>query len=139
MGFLDDANLDDVQEPTAVPGDSEYKLMIVDVKTDPSTANGLPVNKNGDSYLLPRFEIVGEPAAKELTRYFGLPNAGMNDKQRNAAGWQLKQFLNAFDLDPNQLADPNDLVGAEGWAILGLEESDQWGEQNFVKKFIVPK
>jgi len=140
MGFLDDVMGDEeYTQPTAVPGGSEYKLRIVDVKTDPSHDDNLPRNKNGDAYLLPRFEIVGEPTAKEFTRYMGIPGNDMDAKKRNQAGYMIKLFLQAFDLDSASLADPSDLIGAEGWAILGLEETDEYGEQNFVKKFIAPK
>ena len=139
MGFLDSVNLDDVTEPTAVPGGSEYKVRIVDVKTDESNADGLPRNKNGQPYLLPRFEIPEEPTAKEFTAYLGLPTDDMDPKQKNGAGYKLKNFLATFDLDADALGDPSDMVGAEGWAILGLEDSPEWGEQNFVKKFITPK
>ena len=69
----------------------------------------------------------------------GLPGADADEKQRNNASFKIKLFLETFDLDPKSLDDPQDLIGAEGWAILGLEESDEYGEQNFVKKFIAPK
>ena len=135
MGFLD-IDFSDVQEPSAVPGDQEYKLRIVGVKTDEN--GNLPTNKNGQEYLLPRFEIVGEPTAKEFTRYIGMPDSSMDAKQLNNAKWALKSFFEAFDLDPNNVTIDG-MVGAEGWAILGLEETNEWGEQNFVKKFIAPK
>jgi len=141
MGFLDD-----VQEPFAVPGDQEYKIRLVDVRTGN--------NKSGNPYLLPVFEIPDEPTAKEFTKYLGLPHEGMSPKQLNSRGWTMKSFCHAMDIDVgmfedyvetfinNPEADPPDnsfMIGADGWAILGLEESDQWGEQNYVKKFVVPK
>ena len=51
----------------------------------------------------------------------------------------MKNFLATFDLDESSLNNPEDIKGAEGWAILGLEDSPEWGEQNYVKKFISPK
>jgi hypothetical protein len=33
----------------------------------------------------------------------------------------------------------DDWPGLEGWAILGMEKTDQYGEQNFVKKFVAPR
>ena len=139
MGFLDSVNLDDVTEPTAVPGGEEYKVRIVDVKVDSSNPTGLPHNKNGQPYLLPRFEIPEEPTAKEFTTYLGIPTDDMDPKAYNAAGFKLKNFLATFDLDASALSNPEDIKGAEGWAILGLEDSPEWGEQNYVKKFISPK
>jgi len=131
MGFLDNLNLDDVQAPNAVPGGAEYKIRIVDVKTDPSYPDGMPRNKNDEPYLLPRFQILDQPNnPKEFTKYVSLAPDSL---------WKLKTFLDAFDMDTSSLEQPTDMVGSEGWAILGHEESDEWGEQNFVKKFIIPK
>ena len=130
MSFLD-MDFSDVQEPTAVAGDSEYKIRVVDVRQD--------TDKNGNPYLLPRFEVPDEPAAKEFTKFFRLPHEGLDAKQMNSAKYQLKVFFDAFDIDPASLQQPEDLIGAEGWAILGLEETEQWGDQNYIKKFIVPK
>jgi hypothetical protein len=63
----------------------------------------------------------------------------MDAGKANSARYGMQLFLDTFGLDASSLANPSDMVGAEGWAILGLEESDQWGEQNFIKKLIAPK
>jgi hypothetical protein len=130
MGFLD-FDVNDVTEPTAVPADQEYKLRIVDVTQS--------TDKNGNPYLLPRFEVVGEPAAKDFTRFLRLPHGGQTAKQLNQTKWALKTFFDAFGVSPESLEAPEDMIGSEGWAILGAEETPEWGEQNFIKKFIVGK
>ena len=130
MGFLD-FDINDAVEPTAVAGDQEYKIRIVDCRKD--------YDKNDKPYLLPRFEIPGEPTAKDFTRFLRLPHAGQSPKEMNNTKWTLKNFGECFDVDLSQLNDPTELIGAEGWAILGLEESDQWGQQNTVKKFLAGK
>jgi hypothetical protein len=33
----------------------------------------------------------------------------------------------------------DDLVGLEGWIILGVKKSDEYGDQNTVKKYVAPK
>jgi len=129
MGFLD-INLDDAVEPTAVPGDQEYKLRITDMRE----AN----DKNGQPYILPRFEIIGEPTTKEFTKFLRLPNDEQNEKQKNSTKWGLKVFFDTFDIN-SSTANTNEMIGQEGWAILGQEETEEWGEQNFVKKFVVGK
>ena len=128
MGFLDDVNLDDAVEPTAVPGDTEYKLRITDAKED--------TDKNGNPYLLPRFEAVDHPAAKEFTKFLRLPHPDQSDKEKNNTLWALKLFSEAFDFSFNSL-DLESIIGNEGWAILGVEETDEYGEQNFIKKFVI--
>lgn len=130
MGFLD-FDVNDATEPTAVPADQEYKLRIVDV--DRST------DKNGNPYLLPRFEVVGESTAKDFTKFLRLPHEGQTPKQLNQTKWALKTFFDTFGVDTKTLEDPTDMIGSEGWAILGAEETPEWGEQNYVKKFVTGK
>jgi len=109
MGFLD-YDLNDAVEPTAVPGDQEYKLRI--------TSCTQSLDKNNKPYLLPRFEIVGEPTAKEFTKFLRLPHDALDDKQLNNTKWMLKLFFEAFEVDPSSVDSPDALIGHEGWAIL---------------------
>lgn len=125
MSFLD-MDFSDVVEPHAVEPDKEYKIRIVDVRED--------TDKNGNPYIMPRLEVVDEPGAKDFTYFMGLPRDDMDAKRKNAAKYRIKTFVEAFDVDPKM--DTQDWVGAEAWAILGKEENDQFGEQNFVKKFV---
>ena len=125
MAILD-LDFSDVVEPRTVEADKEYKLRITDVKEG--------TNKNGEPYLMPRFEILDEVGAKDFTKYLGLPSASMDAKKMNNTKYGLKLFLEAFGLPA--ASEPSDWVGAEGWAILGVEENDQYGAQNFVKKFV---
>ena len=107
MGFLDSLNLNDASEPTAVPGGAEYKLRIVDVKTDPGYPDGMPRNKNDEPYLLPRLQILDQPGnPKEFTKYISLAPDAL---------WKMNQFLKAFDMDADSLDQPADMIGSEGW------------------------
>jgi hypothetical protein len=59
----------------------------------------------------------------------------MDAKRTNSAKYKLKTFMDAFGISYN--SNPaTDWAGSEGWAILGVEETDAWGEQNFVRKFV---
>jgi len=131
MSSLLDIDVDDAQEPKVVPADEEYELRIIDAKTD--------TNKDGNPYLLPRFEVVGEPLAKDFTKYLGLPHEEMDAKQLNRAKWALKNYLECFGLPTAGQLVVGDMVGSTGWGILGVEDNEQYGEQNYVKKFIVKK
>ena len=130
MSFLD-IDVSDAQESKAVPGDEEYSLRIVELRQAD--------DKNGNPYILPRFEIPSETLAKTFTKFLRLPNKNMDAKQLNSCKWSLKLFFEAFGIPLVGERDWADYVGNEGWAILGLEESDEWGEQNFVRKFIAGK
>jgi len=138
MSFLEDMNLNDVVEPTTVPAGEEYQIRVIDMKTD---ENGdLPINKNGNRYLMPMFEIPGEVGAKNFNHYIGLPNEDMDAKAANEAKYRLQQFLKCFGFDPSSPPDdPEDLVGAEGYAILGIKEDPNYGDQNTIKRFIIER
>lgn len=124
MAFLD-MNFDDVVEPTVAPADAEYELRILDVKEGN--------DKNGNPYLMPRFEVIDVVGAKDFSYFLGLPNDSMDAKRLNACKWRLKTFMDAFKIEYS--SDPQDWVGQTGWAILGVEETDQYGEQNYIKRF----
>ena len=131
MSSLLDIDVGDAQEPKVVPADEEYELRIIDAKTD--------INTSGNPYLLPRLEIVGEPLAKDFTKYIGLPHEEMDAKQLNRAKWALKNYLECFGLPTSGQLVVDDMVGSTGWGILGVEDNEQYGEQNYVKKFIVKR
>lgn len=125
MAFLD-MNFDDVIEPKVAAADCEYKLRILDVKEG--------MDKNGHAYLMPRFEVLDEVGVKDFSYYLGLPYEGMDAKKLNSAKYKIKCFMDAFGIE--YASDPADWVGVEGWAILGVQEDAQYGEQNYIKKFV---
>ncbi len=127
MGMIK-IDVDNVQEPYVMPADSECELRIIDVREG--------TNKNGQPYIMPRLEVVGEVAAKEFSYYLGIPTSDMTDKQRNAAAFKYVNFCAAFEIDAAAENNPEDFIGLEGVAILGMEESPEYGEQNFVRRFI---
>jgi len=133
MAMIDptDMGLEDSQEPYAVEGGEEHKLRIVEVKEG--------TDKNNLAYLMPRLEIEGEPFAKDFTHFLHIPSKDMNDKQLNRVRYNYKAFCECFGIDMSRPHDPKDeWPGHTGFAILGLAENEQYGEQNFVKKLITP-
>jgi len=118
-------------EPKAYPGGKEYKIRLLDVTKD--------TNKNDEAYILPRFEISGKPDSKDFTHYMGLPHSGMNEKQANSAKFRIMQFYGCFGIPTKGKINLEDYKGKEGWAILGYKEDDEYGPQNFVRKFLEKK
>ncbi len=118
----------DVVDPYVMDADAEVELRIIDV----SQAN----DKNGNPYIMPRFEVVGEIAAKEFSYYLGLTTEAMTPKQKNASASKYRAFCTAFEIDHSEEQEPEDWIGLEGVAIVGVSESDQYGEQNYVKRFV---
>lgn len=121
----------DAPEPKAVPADEEYKLRIINIRQD--------LDKNQAPYLLPRFDLDGQPLSKDFTKFIGLPHSELDEKAMVRARSNLRIFLECFGLPTSGQIDTEDMVGKTGWAILGIEETEQYGEQNYVKKFIAPK
>lgn len=125
--------LDEGQEPTAVDAGQEYKLIITGVQEG--------TDKNGLDYLMPSLEIVGEPYSKDFTYFLHVPDKeNMGAKKLNQARFNYSSFCKTFGIDLSRPFDPkDDWPGHEGWAILGAKNSEEYGEQNFVKKLLAPK
>jgi len=121
----------DAPEPKTVPADTEYKLRIIDCRQE--------LDKNEEPYILPRFEVVDEPLAKDFTKFLRLPHEGLDEKGKVRARSALRIFLEAFSLPTSGQIDLEDMKGKTGWGILGIEDNEQYGEQNYVKKFVQPK
>jgi len=130
MNDLLDVNFDDVVEPRTVDPDDEYELRITSV-TQADDRNGAP-------YILPRFEVVSDPYAKEFSQFIRIPYADQTPKECNQSKYKLLTFLKTFGIDASRpVSFEDDLIGATGWAILGVKDDDYLGEEvNVIKKFI---
>ena len=125
-------SLDDAQEPYALKDGSEVTLRIIDVRHDKRT--------DSSEYYTIRMEVPSEPFSKEITAWLNIPSRNLDAKRLNDAQHKMKAFMQCFSIDISALTDPlEDWPGQEGWAILSLSKSDQYGEQNRVAKYIVPR
>ena len=139
MSFLD-IDTSDAVEPTCVPGDVEYKVRIIAYREKENEAGVLSevlINQNGEPYISPIFEIPSEPTSKDFNHYLPLPHNGQEKKAYERTKWRLEEFKQCFNIRAGNNA--RDTIGNEGYVILGLKEDPQYGEQNFIKKMIVPK
>jgi len=121
-------NVEDAQDPIAMAA-GEYKLRLIE-------CDGLRENAAGNDYVLPRFEVVGEPLAKDFTYYLPLPAEEYDEKRTAKVLAGIKNFCLCFGIDTNSF-DTDELQGLEGWAILGVSDDEQYGEQNYIKKFVI--
>ena len=130
---LGEMNLDAGQEPKAVEAGQEVKVTIISCKKD--------LDKNEHKYIQPRFEIEEAPLSKDFTYFLHIPDgAWMTPKQLNASLWGMKNFLTCFGIDSSsRISFEDDLPGHSGWVIVGKSESEEYGEQNFIKKFITKR
>jgi len=130
MSFLD-IDLNDVRKPEAVPANEEYQIRLLGITSGE--------DKNGYPYILPRFDIPSQPTSKDFTKFLYLPREDASEKELNNIKWNLKMFFDAFDIDYTQQINFDTVGGKTAWAILGLSENEQYGEQNYIKKFVTAK
>lgn len=129
---LTNQNIADTPEPVVMPADSEVKLRVIEAKyrEEEGKNNGLP-------FMMVRFEVVGEPLAKEVSKFFGMPDNRLEPKKNEGNKRAMKHFGEAFGVDFNRPFEDEDLVGLEGWVILGVDNTnEQYGEQNYIKRFV---
>lgn len=130
MSIMDysDAGLDDVHEETVVEAGEEYKLRIISFL--------FGEDKKGFSYMMPFFEVDGEPYCKEFGDFIRDPDKEkMTEKELNRSKARLGSFLNAFRIDPR--FDPDEEVGKEGWAILGIGKDQNGEDQNKINRYVI--
>ena len=128
--FLD-VDTTNAPEITIAEGGKEYNI---------TWLGGIIGNdKNGHPYFMPRFEIVGEPYKKDFTRYHALPYEGMPEKDHARALDELSKFKQCFGIDPSARIDVENDPPLTGWGILGAKEDAEFGEQNTLRKYIIPK
>lgn len=126
-GIKDD--IENAEEPKVLDAGEEVKLRIITVNVGE--------DKNNNPYFMPVFEVPDEPMAKEFSDFFSIPRKDMKEKDYKRALYKIKVFAQAFDIDLGRPIDyEDDLPGCEGWAILGVRKSDEYGEQNTIRKYI---
>ncbi|CAK0747665.1 DUF669 domain-containing protein [Azospirillaceae bacterium] len=125
MSLLD-LNVKDAVDLEAVV-EGEYMLRVV--------AAELQTSKKGNQMLMVRFEIVDAPTAKDINYYLLFPSEDDDAKRKNLRLLSFKNLYKALGVDSSGPVEVEELVGLEGSAFLGVEESDEYGEQNRIKKF----
>lgn len=127
--FLD-VDTSGAQEPVAVES-GEHQLRVI--------SGVVAKDKNNHPYFQPRFDVPAEPRAKDFTDFIRLPHSEMDEKALNRAKWRLESFKKCFGIEGSRIDLEQDLPGKMGWAILGVREDPEFGEQNTVRKYILPK
>ena len=140
MSLIDYSDMEqeilDAKEPTVLPKGTEVKVRIIQVRSGTS-------EKNDADYLMPMYEVQGEgmEMVKEVSDFMWvLDRDKLPAKDYARALDQFKKFAKCFGIDLSRPFDPDeDLIGLEGWVILGLRKSEEYGEQNTVSKYILPR
>ena len=126
---LSSMGIDDVPEVYIMPSGSEVEARVVSAmkKRD----------KNGTLFIMPFFDVPAEPDVAEFFKYIPLPTEGESEKENNNRKRTLKLFGECFSIDWSQGFEIEEIIGRTGWVLLGVSSSEEYGEQNTVKKFII--
>ena len=125
----------DAPEPKTLPRGSEVKARIINVRSGVS-------DKNGAQWYQPVFDVPSDPLVLEFNDFFWdlADRDKLDAKQATRSLRKFKLFAEAFDLDYSKPFDwEDDLIGLEGWVILGVKKSDEYGDQNTVSKYVTGK
>lgn len=139
MALIDYSDMQDdiqnAQEPTVLPKGSEVKVRIIQVRTGE--------DKNGKDYFMPVMEALGDgmEMVKEFSDFhYILDPEALTSKEFARSKNKFKLFAWCFGFDFSRPFDPeDDLVGLEGWVIVGISKSDEYGEQNTISKYVLPR
>lgn len=121
----------DVPEPITLARGSEVKARIINIREGVS-------DKNGAQWYSLVFDVPKEPLALEFNDFFWdlKDRDKLDEKSFIRAVRKFKTFAEAFGLDYSKPFDWEELIGLEGWVILGVRKTDEYGDQNTVSKYI---
>lgn len=121
-------NTKDVREPQPVAA-GEYVIRIIRAEVKPRS--------NGQGTMLAlTFDLPGEGDARLVNHWLMFPDTATDEAQENRVLRNLKAFGEAFDVDFEAGIEVDELLRKEGKAILSVETSEEYGEQNRVKRFL---
>jgi len=139
MSLVDYSDLEqaiaEAPEPKVLPRGSEVKARIINVNEGIS-------DKNGAHWYMPVFDVPDDPMVIEFRDFFwDLADASkLDEKNAQRSVYKFKTFADAFGIDYTKpFSWTDDLIGLEGWVILGIKKDDDYGEQNTVTKYIAPR
>lgn len=127
--------IESAPEPKTLPRGSEVKARIINMREGIS-------DKNGAQWYMPVFDVPDDPLVLEFSDFFwDLASKNMLDEKAYfRAMRKFKLFAEAFGIDYSRpFSWTDDLIGLEGWIILGVRKSDEYGEQNTVSKYVTGK
>ena len=125
-----DVNIDEINEPVLLPeGEHELRCTGVQDKTQGETYPGV--------VLILEAQGGGELTAPIFHRVF-FPRPEIDDEQKQArARLDLKRICQAFGV-PGSPIDFDNFIGQSAWAYVVRKSSEQYGENNNVKRWVAP-
>ena len=121
-----DIEVGDAVELEAVP-EGSYNVLCRDAEVREG---------NKGPYILLRLEIPDEMSSKGITDVMMLPQPSNDPKQQNNRKLRLRKACEAFGVSYEGGFDVQDFINQEAEAALGIEESEQYGRQNRVRRYV---
>jgi len=127
-------DITNAQEPKILPSGTEVKARIISVRSGVS-------DKNNCTWYQPVFDVPDEPLVMEFNAFMWELDASKLTAKQFARGLHdFQQFAKAFGIDYSRpFSWEDDLIGLEGWVILGIKKDETYGDGNTIKKYIVKK
>ncbi len=127
----------DAPEPKILPVGSEVKARVVSVKSGISDKDEF----DGYEWTMPLLDIPDEPLAREFSVFFwDLDESKLTEKQFAQSLAAFQKFAACFGIDYSRpFSWEDDVVGLEGWVILGIKKDDEYGDKNIIKKYVLRK
>ena len=81
------------------------------------------------------------PVGSEVKARVVSVKSGISDKQQFAQSLAaFQKFAACFGIDYSRpFSWEDDVVGLEGWVILGIKKDDEYGDKNIIKKYVLRK
>ena len=126
--------IQDAPEPKVLSKGTEVKVRIVSVRSGVS-------DKNDCTWHQVVFDVPDDPMVMEFNNFmWELDREKLTAKQYQRQLYDFKQFATCFGLDYSRpFSWDDDLPGLEGWVIVGVKKSDDFGDQNTISKYVMPK
>jgi hypothetical protein len=125
--------LGDIPEPEVLEDGNEAKVRITSVRDAKTKEGDIP-------YYRVMLEVPDNPLVKDFSYNVYRPYDGQTPKQSFNTKYQFQQFMKAFNMDMSRPFDPEtSWVSEEAWCIVSMKEDKEYGKQNQVRKWILPK
>jgi hypothetical protein len=121
----------DVYDEVVHPTGTECKLRIVSVDSGET--------KKGAPYWRMMLEDVNDPHIKRLAYFLSIIGPEDDVRRKNNIKKEFIKFKKAFGFAEDEPLSKLALPGREAWAVLRMKESEEYGEQNEVKAWTLPK
>lgn len=126
--------ISDAPEPKVLPRGTEVKARIIKVQSGIS-------DKNDCVWYRVIFDVPDDPMVIEFADFlWELDKTKLDPKDFQRTKYKFSKFANVFGIDYSRpFSWEDDLPGKEGWVIVGIKKSDEYGDQNSVSQYVTGK